>query len=138
VILRFGNFVGDDPVTKWRVHQAHKGRPVGLGNPEWWIHLVHPADAGAAVAAALWAPAGVYNVGAEPVRRRELNQAFAEAAGRPHARVVPQWFVKVAGERLEPLTRSLRVSSAKLHEKTGWKPEYDEFGPSWLTSAGVR
>lgn len=138
VILRFGNFVGDDPVTRWRVDQAHKGRPVGLGDPEGWIHLVHPTDAGTAVAAALSAPAGVYNVGAGPVRRRVLNQALAEAAGRSQAKLLPQWFVTVAGERLEPLTRSLRVSSAKLHETTGWKPEYDAFGPAWLSSATVR
>jgi nucleoside-diphosphate-sugar epimerase len=135
VILRFGNFVGDDPVTRWRIDQALKGRPVGLGDPEGWIHLVHPADAGAAVAAALTAPAGVYNVGAEPVRRRVLNQAFADAAGRPQARLVPQWFVTLAGERLEPLTRSLRVSSARLHEMTGWMPEFDAFAPSWLSPA---
>lgn len=132
VILRFGNFVGDDPVTRWRLAQARAGRPVGLGDPDGWIHLVHPADAGAAVAAALVAPGGVYNAGAEPVRRADMTGAFAEAVGRDHARFLPSWFVRLAGERLEPLTRSHRVSSAALHEATGWKPRYDVFNAAWL------
>ena len=132
VILRFGNFIGDDPMTRWRLGQARAGRPVGLGDPQGWAHVVHLHDAGTAVAAALTAPDGVYNVGAEPVRRETLAATFAAAVGRSHARFAPPWMVKLAGERLEPLTRSHRVSSAKLHEATGWKPAYDTFDSSWL------
>lgn len=132
VVLRFGNFLGDDPVTRWRLGQAQAGRPIGLGDPDGWVHVVHPSDAGAAVAAAVAAPGGVYNVGAEPVRRSDLTSAFAQAVGRPQARFVPTWLVKLAGERIEPLTRSHRVSSEKLHEATGWKPRYDVFDAAWL------
>ncbi len=132
VILRFGNFIGDDPTTRWRLAQARTGRPVGVGDPRGWAHVVHLHDAGTAVAAALTAPGGVYNVGAEPVRRDALARTFAAAAGRSRARFAGPWMVKLAGERLEPLTRSHRVSSAKLHAATGWNPAYDAFDASWL------
>lgn len=138
VLLRFANFIGDDAMTRWRLAQARSGRPVGVGDPRGWAHVVHLHDAGTAVAAALTAPGGVYNVGAEPVRRDALASTFAAAAGRPQARFAPPWMVKVAGERLEPLTRSHRVSSAKLHDATGWKPAYDAFDSSWLRDLAAR
>jgi nucleoside-diphosphate-sugar epimerase len=133
VILRFGQLVGDDRATRWRLAQARLGRAVGLGEPLGWAHVVHPDDAGAAVAAALTTPGGVYNVGAEPVRRDELVRVFGEVAGQPEVRFMPRLAVKVAGERLEPLTRSHRVSSGKLHEATGWKPVHHVLDPSWLS-----
>ena len=87
-----------------------------------WAHLVHPEDAGTAVAAALHAPGGVYNVGADPVRRGAMLGVFGEVVDRDSVGFLPRLVVKMAGERLEPLTRSHRISSAKLHEVTGWKP----------------
>ena len=132
VILRFGNLVGDDPMTRWRLAQARAGRPIGIGDPQGWAHLVHPDDAGTAVVAALDAPGGVFNVGAEPVRRDEMNHVFARAVGRSKLGFMPRLLVKVGGERLAPLARSHRISSAKLHEATGWKPVHDVFDTSWL------
>lgn len=77
--------------------------------------------------------AGVrYNVAAEPVRRRRLARAFADAAGSEQTGFVPRWLVRLAGERLEPLTRSQRVSADKLHQATGWKALQDAFDSSWL------
>lgn len=138
VILRFGQIVGDDPLTRSRLLQARTGRSIGLGDPRGWAHLVHPEDAGTAVAAALCAPGGVYNVGAEPIRRDEMTRIFGEIAGRPDIGFLPRLLVRVAGERLEPLTRSHRVSSDKLHEATGWKPIHHSFEPSWLGGVVVR
>ncbi|MBA2698623.1 MAG: NAD(P)-dependent oxidoreductase [Nocardioidaceae bacterium] len=132
VILRLGSFVGDDPMTRWRLYQAKLGRAVSFGDPLGWTHLVHTDDAGAAVAAALAAPSGVYNVGAEPVRRDAVSQVFAEAVGRASLGTVPKLMVRLGGERLAPLARSHRVCSAKIHEMTGWKPEHDVFDQSWL------
>jgi len=132
VILRFGWFVGDDPMTRWRLRQAELGRAATVGDPQGWTHLVHPDDAGTAVAAALAAPSGVYNVGAEPVRRETVNQIFAEAVGRDKPATMPRLMVRIGGERLAPLARSQRVCSAKLHEVTGWKPVHDVFDQSWL------
>ena len=132
VILRFGWFVGDDPMTRWRLRQAELGRAATVGDPQGWTHLVHPDDAGTAVAAALAAPSGVYNVGAEPERRVTVNQIFAAAVGRDKPATMPRLMVRIGGERLAPLARSQRVCSAKLHEVTGWKPVHDVFDQSWL------
>lgn len=138
VVLRFGNLVGDDAMTRWRLTQARSGRPIGIGDPAGWAHVVHPEDAGSAVAAALEAPGGLYNVGADPVRRADMVAVFAEAAGRPRLGFLPKGVVKVAGEGLEPLTRSHRISSASLHATTGWLPRHGIFEVSWLHDAVSR
>ncbi len=132
VVLRFGVLIGDGPATTWWLGQARAGRRVWLGEPAAWLHPVHTADAGSAVATALTAPSGVYNVGAEPVRRAEANQVFAAHAGRESLRPAP--LARFAGDRLSPLTRSHRVSGAKLHEATGWKPVHDMLDRSWFTT----
>ncbi len=133
VVLRFGNLIGDDAMSRWRLAQARAGRPIGLGDPHGWAHVVHPDDAGQAVSSALDAPAGVYNVGAEPIRRDEMTRVFARAVGRDRLGFMPRLLVKVGGDRLAPMTRSHRVSSDRLHEMTGWKPSHDAFTESWLT-----
>jgi nucleoside-diphosphate-sugar epimerase len=135
VVLRFGNIVGDDAATRWRLAQAKAGRPIGLGDPQGWAHVVHPEDAGSAVAAALDGPGGVYNVGAEPIRRIDMFGVFARAVGRDAIGFMPRIVVRVGGDRLAPMTRSLRVSSDRLHEATGWKPTHDVFSTSWLTAS---
>ena len=132
VVLRFGSVVGDDPATQWLLERARAGRPIGFGRADSWAHLVHPEDAGSAVAAALHAPGGVYNVGADPVRRGAMLGVFGEVVDRASVGFLPRLVVKMAGERLEPLTRSHRISSAKLHEVTGWKPAHPVFEPQWI------
>jgi nucleoside-diphosphate-sugar epimerase len=132
VVLRFGALVGDDPTTRWRIAQARAGRPIGFGDPHGWMHIVHPEDAGRAVAAAITAPPGVYNVGAEPLRRHEVTRVIGELAGRPDIRFMPRLVVRLAGERMELMTRSHRVSSDRFHEATGWKPLHHDFDASWV------
>jgi nucleoside-diphosphate-sugar epimerase len=134
VILRFGALVGDDPTTRLRIAHARAGRPIGLGDPHAWMHIVHPDDAGRAVAAAITAPAGVYNVGAEPVRRHEMTRVFGELVGQAEVGFVPRLVVRLAGERMELMTRSHRVSSDRFHEATGWKPLHHAFEASWLAA----
>ena len=134
VILRFGALIGDDPTTRLRIAHARAGRPIGLGDPHGWMHIVHPEDAGRAVAAAIAAPAGVYNVGAEPVRRREMTRVIGEVVGKPEVGFVPRLVLKLAGERMELMTRSHRVSSDRFHEATGWKPLHHTFDASWLAA----
>ena len=88
VVLRFGTILGADPSTRWLLRAAGRGRPVGIGSPDGWVHLVHTDDLGGAVLAALAAPSGVYNVGAEPVRRRDLVRAVRRG-GRGAVRRLP-------------------------------------------------
>lgn len=132
VVLRFGTLVGDDAMTRWLVSRARAGRPIGFGKAGQWAHLVHAEDAGTAVVAALHTSAGVYNVGADPVRREDMLRVYGEIAGR-EADFMPRLMMRLAGERAEPLSRSQRVSSGKLHERTGWKPAHPVFEPNWVT-----
>ncbi len=135
VVLRFGLFVGGDEMTRFWLRAAAHGRPVGVGKPDAWAHLVHTDDLGSAVVAALQAPSGVYNVGAEPVRRAELIEGYAAAAGVGSAALMGpllRWF---AGARMEPLARSLRISSERFVTKTGWKADRSRFDPSWFEAA---
>ncbi len=132
VVLRIGSVVADDEATRGRLRAARNGRPIGVGEPEAWTHLLHGEDVGGALLAALDAPSGVYNVGAEPVRRGEVVQAFARAAGRDHGDFLGPLMRRVAGLRVEPFSRSLRVSSEAFTRATGWAPSHLTFEPSWL------
>jgi nucleoside-diphosphate-sugar epimerase len=131
VVLRFGTIIGDDPLTRQQLGLVRHGRPIGLGAPDGWAHVVHTDDLGPAVLAALHAPSGVYNVGAEPVRRYELVAGFAAAAGRESIDFVGPLVRRLGGVRLEPMCRSLRVSSDHFAASTGWAPHRAEFDSGW-------
>ena len=138
VVLRFGMVIGDDPMTGFQLRAVRHGRPIGIGKPDAWATVVHTDDVGRAVVSALHAPSGVYNVGAAPVRRSDLVAGFAVAAG-----VAPTGFLgpvlrRLAGARLEPLTRSLRICSDHFAASTGWSPVRGDFDPSWLDAAASR
>jgi len=132
VVLRLGSIVGDDEYTRWRLARARSGQPIGVGRPDGWVHVVHSDDVGSAVLAALGAPSGIYNVGAAPVRRRELTQVLAGAVGRDRSSFMSRTLVRLAGERLELLARSQRVSSQAFAVCTGWKPVHGSLSPDWV------
>ncbi|MFT4008729.1 MAG: NAD(P)-dependent oxidoreductase [Nocardioidaceae bacterium] len=132
VVLRFGALV--EAQTSPQVRQR-VGRVMALGAPDGWAHVVHASDVGPAVLAALDAPSGVYNVGAVPVRRSALAEGYAQAGGR-RRRLAPA-LARLSGQRAEPLTRSLRVSSSAFHDHTGWEPRHAEFDASWLMAGSA-
>ena len=138
VVLRFGMVVGDDRATGFQLKAVRHGRPIGIGRPEAWAHVVHTDDIGPAVVAALHAPSGVYNVGAEPVLRSDLVDGFAAAAGVAPTGYLGPVLRRLAGARLEPLTRSLRVCSDHFAASTGWVPSRAAFAVDWLDSAASR
>lgn len=133
VVLRFGGIIGDDALTRWRLARARAGHAVGIGRPDSWMHVVHPDDVGSAVVAALGAPSGIYNVGAEPVRRGDVVAAFGAASGNDEGSFYRGLALRLGGGRLEWLTRSQRVSSDRFARTAGWKAEQPEFGQHWLT-----
>jgi nucleoside-diphosphate-sugar epimerase len=138
VVLRFGQIVGDDPHTHHLVRATAAGRRIGIGQPFDWTHVVHVDDLGPAVLAALHAPSGVYNVGAEPVLRQDLVQGYAEAARTEAAPFLGVIGRRLLGGRLEPLARSLRVSSDHFAAQTGWSPSRAQFDATWLDAAVAR
>jgi nucleoside-diphosphate-sugar epimerase len=106
-----------------------------MGRPDQWTHLVHTDDLGPAVAAALHAPRGVYNVGAEPVLRGALVNGYAKAVGADAGSFLGPVLRRLAGPRIEPLTRSLRVSSEHFSAQTGWRAVRSTFDPAWFDAA---
>jgi len=133
VSLRFGLITGDDPNTAWLFRRASAGRSIGLGNENSWMHVIHPDDIGTAVVHALGAPSGVYNVGAEPVHRRDYVDTIALAAGRHSGgHFLPPWILRVGAEKLEILIRSQRVSSQLFSDRTGWQPTHPQLTPEWF------
>jgi nucleoside-diphosphate-sugar epimerase len=68
---------------------------------------------------------GVYNVtDDEPLRRTEWVRTLAAAAGAPPPKLMPAWLTKLGGSSMELLSRSVRMSNAKLESATGWSPKY--------------
>lgn len=132
VNLRFGLVTGEDRNTAWLLRRAARGRSIGLGADESWMHVVHTDDVGTAVEAALTAPSGTYNVGAEPVLRRDYADAIAAAAGRREAHFLPWWVLRAGGHKLELLVRSQRVSSRRFIDATGWRPAHPVLRAEWL------
>ncbi len=132
VVLRFGGVIGDDAATRWSLRSVARGRPIGQGDPDGWTHVVHADDVGPCVAAALDVPGGVYNVGAEPVLRRDLVAGFAAAVGSRRAGFVGPMTRRLGGTRAEPFGRSLRVDSSRFTSMSGWGPRRGRFDPSWL------
>jgi nucleoside-diphosphate-sugar epimerase len=132
VSLRFGLITGNDRNTTWLFRRAAAGRPIGLGAENSWMHVIHPDDVGSAVVHALTAPGGVYNVGAEPVQRRDYVDTIAMAAGRRSGAFLPRWILRLGGEKLEILTRSQRVSSQRFSDRTGWHPYHPKLTPDWF------
>jgi len=90
---------------------------------------IHPADAASGVVAALSAPSGVYNLGAEPMRKSEFGRVIAEVAGKRKAKTIPRLFTRGF---LAILARSQRLSSAKFTETTGWRPKRTEPAVDWF------
>ena len=101
-------------------------------DPAEWAHVIHTDDLGSAVLAALHAPSGVYNVGAEPVLRRELVQGYAEAVGPSRARSWARCCAGSSDRGSSRWRRSLRVSCDHFAAQTGWRRESAHVRPGWL------
>jgi len=129
VVLRFGLFIGSDSgLTQADIEAARAGRSPTLGRREAYRPTVWLDDAGTAVAAAVHAPAGTYNVAdADPATSAEIDAALAAAVGRDRLR--PATDAVPPGR--EAMARSQRVSSRRLREATGWAPRVRSGTDGW-------
>jgi UDP-glucose 4-epimerase len=120
VVLRFGMFIGPDSgLSLSDVEAARAGISPSLGRRDAYLPTVWLDDAATAVVAALGAPAGTYNVAdTDPPTRGEIDAALAAVVGRTGLRPALE---EVPAE-LEPVARSQRLSSRRLHEASGWAP----------------
>ena len=130
VILRLGQLYGRDPVTTDTLRKVRSGAPVLLGKPSNFITLLHHHDAGLAFVRALSARSGFYNVGGEPIRRERWaidlgREAKADGPAKFHNEITQ----RALNARMDVQRRSLRVSSRRFMNETGWRPT---IGPSTL------
>jgi 2-alkyl-3-oxoalkanoate reductase len=130
VALRFGLFYGFDSAHSVEAMEATlAGRPHELGPADSYRPSVTTDDAAAAVVAAFGAPSGVYNVADRPVRRGEFVDALARALGVPTAE--PPTIVPDLPPEHRTMLRSLRASSDRLTEATGWRPRVASAREGW-------
>ena len=134
VVLRFGSFYAPEASSAMALNQAVRRFRVNpmLGAPGAYMSFIHAEDAGSAVAAALRAPAGIYNVvDDEPLTRVEIGQVLATANGRRRAHTIPRFAVRLLPRLARGLAVSLRVSNARFKAATGWAPAHPSIRGSW-------
>jgi nucleoside-diphosphate-sugar epimerase len=137
IVVRFGWFYGPGAAhSEQLLALARRHLGMVLGPPDSYVSSIHVADAAAAVAAALHAPAGTFNiVDDEPLTKREYADALARATGTTMWLRGPGRAALVFGDRLTSLTRSLRVSNAQFRTATGWAPRYPSAREGWIATA---
>jgi nucleoside-diphosphate-sugar epimerase len=126
VVLRFAAFYGPDAMQlRSYIESLRRGWAALPGDRGAYFSSVSHEDAAAAVAAALDAPAGPYNVGDdEPVTREIFFGSLAGALGLKPPQFLPAWTTRLFGSVGELMARSLRLSNRKLRNATGWVPRY--------------
>ena len=126
IILRMGGFYGPTTeATQYILRMTRYGLAIVVGRDEAYQPLIWVDDAALAIIDALLkGRSGTYDiVDDEPLQRRELAAALADALGR-------RWLVRpptvlfrlLAGKHLMFMTRSQRVSNRKFKSETGWTP----------------
>ena len=134
IVLRFGGFYGADaPSTPEMLEMARRRMLAQIGPGTNYFSSIYVPDAGRAVAAALNAPAGIYNVcDDEPVLFRDYLRAVADAAGARKPLRLPAFLGRlVFGQVWEYFSRSQRVSNAKLKRASGWEPQVGSALRGW-------
>ncbi|MEO6526985.1 MAG: NAD(P)-dependent oxidoreductase, partial [Gemmatimonadaceae bacterium] len=125
IVLRFAGFYGADPFLRDMLAVVRRGwAPVPGRGDAYWSSVSH-ADAASAVVASLALPAGTYNVcDDEPLTRRSFADALADAAELRSPRLMPSWMTAVGGKLMELLSRSQRMSNAKLRGASNWQAKW--------------
>lgn len=133
VVLRFGNFYGpESSYTHDTFRMARRRISTALGPGDAYWSPVHADDAATAVAAALRAPAGAYNVvDDQPLTRDENDRAIADALGVGPLRRPPRPVARFAEGRAPIMTRSVRASNSRFKEATGWAPAFPSVVEGW-------
>lgn len=139
VVLRFGWFYGPGARHSEEFFAlARRGMCVSMGPHDSYVSSIHVADGGRAVAAALSAPAGIYNVVDDrPLTKRQYADALARASGAPFRLRAPGRAARLLGDTTLGLRRSLRVSNRRFRDATGWSPRHRSADEGWLAAAAT-
>jgi nucleoside-diphosphate-sugar epimerase len=137
VVLRFAAFYAPD-ASHTRTFNRLLRRRINpfIGPPDAYVSSIHAEDAGAAVAAAITAPAGTYNIGDdEPLTRRDAGAAAAEALGRKPPFALPGVLRALSPAAAKPLMASQRIANTRFKEATGWAPAHRSLRGGWPVTA---
>ncbi len=134
IVLRFAGFYGPDaPSTHEMIAMARRRMLNQIGSGSNYLSSIYVRDAGRAVAAAVNAPPGIYNVcDDDPVVFAEQLRVIAAAVGAKKPMHLPGFLGGMMfGDVWKYLSRSLRVSNAKLKQATGWQPQIKSVREGW-------
>lgn len=126
IVLRFGLFYGPGAThSEQMLAQATWHIAMMLGPADAYQSSINVIDGADAVAAVLGAEPGIYNVvDNEPLTKRDFANALGDAVHTKPWLRPPGRAALLLGDRLTSITRSLRVSNAKIRTSTGWAPRY--------------
>jgi len=133
VVLRFAAFYGPDAMqVKSYINGLRWGWALLPGGPDRFISSISHDDAASAVVAALEASQGIYNVADDqPVRRARYFELLASNLGLKSPNFVPEWATPMFGSVGQAMSRSLRLSNAKLRGATRWRPRFPSVREGW-------
>jgi nucleoside-diphosphate-sugar epimerase len=133
IVLRLGRLYGPGRVSGPYMEAVAARKLPLIGRGDNYVSHLHIDDAGTAVAAALDAPAGIYNVVEdEPVTAAEEMDLLVEALAVRSPRRIPGWLARrLVGPATGLMTVSHRVSNRKFREASGWSPEFPSVVQGW-------
>ncbi len=133
VSLRMARLYGPGEVSREYVEAMRTREIPVVGRGANYVSSLHIEDAATAVATALDAPDGTYNVGDdEPVTSLVYISTLAELLSAPKPRRIPSAAVQMALGKASSLLRpSQRVSNRKFRETTGWAPSRPTVVDGW-------
>jgi nucleoside-diphosphate-sugar epimerase len=141
VVLRFGMFYGPDAATTdeaLRFAHFRIAWPV-VGDGDQWFPSLHSDDAGSSVAAAMTAPAGIYNVSGTTSTKRAYADAFSAAFGLKRLHLVSPRLVRIGTRgRMGFALCSQRIDPERFHAATGWSPAHATVEDGWTAVAAAR
>ncbi len=131
IVLRPPFYAPDSSHTQAFQAAIRSGQSPFIGDAASYMSHIHAEDAASAVVAALYAPAGIYNVAEdEPLRRQELANVIAGLEGVA-APAPPEPMQGEVPGSLEALMHSQRISNKHFKQTTGWSPQYPSMKEGW-------
>jgi nucleoside-diphosphate-sugar epimerase len=133
VTLRLSRLYGPGKASQEYVEGVRNRKVPVVGQGDNYVSSIHVDDAASALAAALTAPDGVYNVtDDDPVTAAEYAGSLADLLGVSRPRRIPHLVARLAlGEAATLLTTSQRVSNSRLRSTTGWAPKFPSVVDGW-------
>ena len=134
IVLRFGGFYSvKAPSTRQTVEYVRKRMLPRIGRGAFYFPPIYVDDAADAVVRALSAPPGVYNVcDDDPVTFATYLDELASALGAKPPLHLPEFLGPVLiGYPWLAMSRSVRMSNARLKTVTGWCPQVKSVREGW-------